>query len=359
MSSRQGSAPLIATALDDPAQTAIVRAVADAHGIELTEVNAQLRASCSNMKSRGVSPDLWIVDLTRLARERAGPSWLITRIRGLNPNADFALACSNRVAVSELLQRWTVESGALALLPSLDTERFSTSVEPALRPLTQALDTEWDGATCAQSLARVEIDALRTRELQSLHRARQRIEDEFGDIRAAEAWVSGKDGFALADRSWRGRSYANCFVGVEAVDRLAARCNCDRIEAVAIGEVLRQVRVLEHVTKSHPFRDGEFFYRFTPLTERLLQLSPRALAADLAGRAGFERRDRVYMKTMYRECFVGAAAVGWLAQRYALTRVEAVYFGQAMMDLGLIRHVAGAHEFNDGRLYYEFTALAA
>ena len=53
-----------------------------------------------------------------------------------------------------------------------------------------------------------------------------------------------------------------CFVGAEAVEWLDARPGPVAHEAIQLGQRLVERGVIHHVLDEHPFRDGNFFYRF-------------------------------------------------------------------------------------------------
>lgn len=89
---------------------------------------------------------------------------------------------------------------------------------------------------------------------------------------AVERWNLGavyglvtqpSSGIELKDRSYLGTTYAQCFVGAEAVQWLAKRLKLRAHEAEILLNRLMQFGLIEHVTGDHPVRDGNFFYRFT------------------------------------------------------------------------------------------------
>lgn len=55
----------------------------------------------------------------------------------------------------------------------------------------------------------------------------------------------------------------------------------------------------------------------------------------------------------YPDCVVGQEVTGLWARRFGLARGEAVVLGRATVALGLMRHVAGEHDFEDAELFYE------
>lgn len=73
----------------------------------------------------------------------------------------------------------------------------------------------------------------------------------------------GPGGVVIADRTHLGRSYAACWVGSEAVDRLVALRHFKRAEARLALQRLMQLGFIEHVVHEQGLLDGPFFYRFT------------------------------------------------------------------------------------------------
>lgn len=76
------------------------------------------------------------------------------------------------------------------------------------------------------------------------------------------ARLSSKTGLAVQDRSYRGKTYAACFIGSEAVDWIKANTKLSRHDSEILLNRLYNFHVIEHVTQDHDVRDGYFFYRF-------------------------------------------------------------------------------------------------
>jgi pyruvate/2-oxoglutarate dehydrogenase complex dihydrolipoamide dehydrogenase (E3) component len=75
----------------------------------------------------------------------------------------------------------------------------------------------------------------------------------------------------VADRTYRLKTYKECFIGSEAVDYLlASGVATTRSDAVQIGQGLMDdpFYIFEHVARDHPFRDDKLFYRFVKPNER-------------------------------------------------------------------------------------------
>jgi len=82
------------------------------------------------------------------------------------------------------------------------------------------------------------------------------------DLGALIAQMRGPDGLAIADRRHLLSVYPRCFVGAHAVEWLMRARDLTRDEAVRLGQTLVERGVIHHVLDEHPFRDGNFFYRF-------------------------------------------------------------------------------------------------
>jgi pyruvate/2-oxoglutarate dehydrogenase complex dihydrolipoamide dehydrogenase (E3) component len=80
-----------------------------------------------------------------------------------------------------------------------------------------------------------------------------------------------KNHVVLADRSYRFKTYKECFIGSDAVDYLMSSGTAiTRADAIQIGQALMDepFYLFEHVTRDHPFRDDKLFYRFLEPDER-------------------------------------------------------------------------------------------
>lgn len=82
----------------------------------------------------------------------------------------------------------------------------------------------------------------------------------------------------------------------------------------------------------------------------LTGLAAEALVATLAQSLAIT--DRTYRLQTYPRCFVGKEAVAWLSGKVGCATENAVAIGQALMDLGLLVHVAREHPFLNEHLFY-------
>lgn len=83
------------------------------------------------------------------------------------------------------------------------------------------------------------------------------------DLGRVYAELSGKQGVPVADRSYLGKVYPQCWIGSEGVDWLCTRYKFSRHDAWIVLQRFAQFGLLEHVLQEHDIKDGEYFYRFT------------------------------------------------------------------------------------------------
>jgi hypothetical protein len=82
------------------------------------------------------------------------------------------------------------------------------------------------------------------------------------DLGLAAAGMRGKDGVAIAERTYLAKSYPRCFVGDDAARWLMDRYGLPLGAAETIGQRLLELGVFHHVVDEHGFVESKFFYRF-------------------------------------------------------------------------------------------------
>lgn len=156
----------------------------------------------------------------------------------------------------------------------------------------------------------------------------------------------------IRDRSYRMRTYEDCFLGTEATRHLEHRFRLQPAHAVELGDALVQLGLLVHVVQEHPFRDEALFYR--------LAASAAADRVDLGAAArcladgGLVVADRSYHGRTYEECWVGSEAVDLLCSRWGLRRHDAWVLMHRLAQFGMFVHVTGERPFLDGEFFYRF-----
>ena len=94
------------------------------------------------------------------------------------------------------------------------------------------------------------------------------------DLARVARAMGATGGLAIADRTWRGRTFPRCFVGAEAVEWIVRHERLPLGAAEAVGQSLLELGELRHVTGEHDFVGDNYFYRLTA--------DERAVARDTA-----------------------------------------------------------------------------
>ena len=81
------------------------------------------------------------------------------------------------------------------------------------------------------------------------------------DLAALERAMGEAGGLEIADRTWHGRTFPRCFVGLEAVEWIMRRERLPFGAAEAVGQGLLELGELRHVTGEHDFIGDNYFYR--------------------------------------------------------------------------------------------------
>jgi hypothetical protein len=82
------------------------------------------------------------------------------------------------------------------------------------------------------------------------------------DLAQLAAAMQQPNGVTIQDRTFRLKTYAQCFVGSEAVDWLVNYLRVSRADAVRVGQRLLSENWIRHVVNEQTFQDDYFFYRF-------------------------------------------------------------------------------------------------
>lgn len=162
-----------------------------------------------------------------------------------------------------------------------------------------------------------------------------------------------QEGLAIEDRSYHLHTYPACFVGSEAVTWITQRFGCSRAQAVALGQALGALGLVEHVTQEHAFLDQLLYYRLA-VSKAVDGLDLGEVLSRLRRDDELPRPDLTYLGAGFAACWVGSQAVDVLCSRYGIARHEAAIALQRLMRFGLIEHVKHTRIFADAVDYYRF-----
>lgn len=161
----------------------------------------------------------------------------------------------------------------------------------------------------------------------------------------------------IRDRTYRLKTYAQCFVGAEATAAITKAFGCTPQEAVSIGQDLGTLGLLVHVTHDHDFQNENLYFRLA-VSEAADRLNLGKVYAELNAKQGVPVADRSHLGKSYPQCWIGSEGVDWLGARYKLSRHEAWIVLQRLAQFGLLEHVLQEHGIQDGEYFYRFTQPA-
>lgn len=300
-----------------------------------------------------------VVDVPALLAIGHSAQRVAAQIRRMRPQLGLYARLPGRARVTAGQRAWARFHGFDDLLPGSSARHAAASLGAPLASVMQSLHpAEADAARLGVALGKLEIRAPGAGHAAIDRAFEARSETERAGI-PLPALADSLRRFrvhGLADRTYRGQVYRQCFVASEAVQWLDREAGLGRELAVSAGRMLQGFGVIHHVVREREFADAMLYFRFdadAPGEE--VELEPVANALRAAD--GVPLRDRVYLGRNYPRCFTGTEAVDWLVARLGVGVGHAEAIGQRLMDLGLLRHVADAHEFMDGGYFYAFRSF--
>jgi hypothetical protein len=353
--------PVVLALASEP-QEAILCAALQAHGVSVTTVPPAAHLETTVMQAmRDAQPPLLVIDLAALAQLANGAAEFCAWQRSQCSGAEVMLYCSGLYTVNRQARTWAQQLGALDLLPGCDLAHHHDSLLPALGTLLKAAGVTNSSPANDAALQRA-LQALTpaldsTAQVAQAWRHIDALRDcgfEPGELLAL---MAGANGVGIQARTYRTKTYDECFVGADAVNWLMQTTHVTHAEALRIGQALLELGHVYHVVREQPFQDGHFFYRISANTPRLNALDLCAVTTQMRtqGReGGVSIADRPFHGVTYPACFVGAHAVKWMREQFDLNENEAMTLGQRLMDLFLVHHVVDGQPFRGGTFFYRF-----
>jgi hypothetical protein len=167
------------------------------------------------------------------------------------------------------------------------------------------------------------------------------------------ALMQGPSGVDIRPRTYRTKTYDECFVGSAALAWFERTFFLKPADALRAGQALLELGYLYHVVREQPFKAGHFFYRVRANTPRLNALDLCEVAARMRS-GGVAIRDRTFRRTTYPGCFVGSEAVTWMRRSLALSENEAMTLGERLLELCIFHHVFDEQHFRNGHFFFRF-----
>lgn len=160
--------------------------------------------------------------------------------------------------------------------------------------------------------------------------------------------------FDVRDRTYRLKTYPQCFVGEQATATIALAFRCSPTQAVSLGQDLGTLGLLEHVTDDHAFENAHLYFRWG-VSDIVDRLPLGQIYAELTAKEGVPVEDRSYLGKSYPRCWIGSEAVDWLCKRYQISRYDSVIVLRRLAQFGLVKHVLQEHAVKDCDHFYRFT----
>ena len=175
-------------------------------------------------------------------------------------------------------------------------------------------------------------------------------------------------GLKLKTRHHFFKSYKKCFVGSDCVDWLMENMHeGSREQAVALGQMLMRRSIIRHVTNTHPFLDGNYFYRFTmddkqhkkrlerKITPAEIQTLSKAMRDT---NSGVRLKDRREFLHSYKGTFQGLEAKEWMVNHLPPKEKEfAEDFLQLLKEKGVFSPISKkSGSFRSDKELYTFNS---
>lgn len=298
-----------------------------------------------------------VIDAPRLLAEGIAAANLAAAMRARGPALFVRLP--GRTGISRPEREWAKGVGIASLLPGSTVAAWQESIEPVLRRILQGVGREEIDSrrldAHIRELVRMGVEP-RPGPVKDLYAEAYRIETGGLDAMRIYEAMQGEGGVPVADRSFRGKTYRDCFVASEAIDWVASTTGTTRSLARSVCSFLWRAGRVHHVLRDAAFDDDYLFFRFAGRRAQLEGVDLLAMQAAMRGAGGLAVADRSYLGKTYARCFVGSECVDWMMRYCHVPFGSAEALGQHLLELGVFHHVVDQHGFIGANLYYRFRA---
>ncbi len=299
---------------------------------------------------------LVLVELDELNRKQIDLRSIGKQLQLLGQKVKLVISANKLVCATNEQKCLALAWGAAGFIESLSKQRIRQQLKDVTGTELNRLFGTIKIERLQSFIATLPEGLGRSEKLQQQHRALALLEQAEVTLAHVEQWARSGAGFAVSDRTWHMRSYAQTFLGRQATSALSSRFQVSEDTAQIIGQLLQSSSVLDHVTFDHAFENSDLFYRFSD-SQADAQLSLPNVFDVL--RSDVRALDRRYMGKTYHQSFLGAEGADVVAKHFSVTHDTAVRWIQQLVELGLVRHVTNEHRFKPTENFYEFCGMAS
>jgi|GEM_PF-3082616 len=326
------------------------------HAISVSPGKGGLEALAAD--SRLLDCTALVADAPAMLAHGIAPGNLAQALRHRFPGLAIFVRLPGRVGISGPEQAWARGSGISSLLPGSTVAAWQDSIAPVLARVLEGVGGgEPDLAplrTYLDSLVKKGVEP-RPGVVNDIHADAYRLER--AGLHSSQVFERMQEASAVAvsDRTYRGRTYRECFVASEAVDWVESAFHVERTVATRLCRFLWRTGRIHHVLRDAEFADAFLFFRFGARRADVERIDLRSVETGMR-EGGIPIGDRTYLGKTYSNCFVGAQACEWLSGTHRLTLGAAETVGHWLLELGVLHHVLDAHGFVGGNYFYRFRA---
>ncbi len=288
-----------------------------------------------------------VLGLDAIGQSQRSAARVVAKVREKVPTAKIVLHAERRLLLDAYDRTWAKMCGADGIVAKISATRWSQTGDDLFNYLDvdEALRTRTRQRIAPYLRAAQQLES--KDETTSLVAASEALGFDLADIAKRLGRSGGVD---IRDRSYHLRSFPDCFVASEAVDWLAKALKVSRADAALVGRALQACGLIYHVAREQTFGDEYLFFRVARLPDKFVIAD---FLAQASGATGFELRDRTYLGTEYKHCFIGKEALAW-CRAHRMSMNEAMTAGQRLIDLSIVSHVVDEHPLKDDALFYRF-----
>ena len=338
----------IALAFADPEDESLWRGILGSQGVVGVTAGADL-SGCAAL----------VADVAALARRGMSPPEAARWLRESHPRVSLLVRAPRRAGFTVAEREWAKASGIDSLLPGGTVAAWDESIKPMTERILSAAGLP---ALDVRALERHVRDLVkrgvepRPSTPKDIYADAYVLRTQNLDPLALHEAMQQPGGVTVEDRAFRGKSYAQCFVASQAIDWLERNHGIRRAMAETVCRFLWRTGRIHHVLRDARFADDYLFFRFAGTRDQLARVDLAALERAMGQAGGVPIADRTWHGRTFARCFVGLEAVEWIMRREHLPFGPAEAVGQSLLELGMLRHVTGEHDFIGDTYFYRLAA---